>query len=316
MLDIARIGSARLELKTARVDLRDIVNAAVTNVDHAIRQRRHELQLTLCPRALVVEGDAVRLVQIVSNLLDNAAKYTPEQGRIRVTLNQENKCAILTVADNGVGLSPEALTSIFNVFARVQPSGGNPVSGLGLGLTLVKRLSELHGGSVEARSEGLGKGSTFIVRLPLATSGEASRAAADVNSALGAPVASRRILLVDDNADVLLSLKMLLELERHKVFTALDGKTALEIAARETPEIIVLDIGLPGMDGYELARRLRQLKATSNAVLIAATGFGQQQDRDRSAQAGIDHHLVKPIEFDSLLAIFNKIPQAQGGTVS
>jgi two-component system CheB/CheR fusion protein len=260
-----------------------------------------------------VEGDEVRLVQIVSNLLDNAAKYTPEHGRIRITLRPEGHVAVLSVADNGVGLAPEALTSVFDVFARVDPSGGNPVSGLGLGLTLVRRLVELHGGAVEAHSEGLGKGAKFIVRLPLAVSAEARGAASDGGNPEPGPIARRRILLVDDNRDAIYILKLLLEMEGHTVFKALDGKSAVEIAAREAPEVVVLDIGLPDMDGYKLARRLRGLAATSKALLIAATGFGQQQDRDRSTEAGIDYHLVKPVDLAALRGILQRMPSGQKG---
>jgi two-component system CheB/CheR fusion protein len=235
LLDVARINSGRLELKTQRVDLRDIINAAVTNRDCAIKTRGHDLTLVLGPRAVDVEGDEVRLVQVVSNLLDNAAKYTPEHGRIRITLRQEGHAAVLSVADNGVGLAPEALTSVFDVFARVDSSGGNPVSGLGLGLTLVRRLVELHGGAVEARSEGLGKGAEFIVRLPLTVSAEpVGRHSRSDDSKLG-PITPRRILLVDDNRDALYSLELLLEMEGHTVFKALDGKSAAETAAREAP---------------------------------------------------------------------------------
>ncbi|MGJ0509605.1 MAG: ATP-binding protein [Methylocystis sp.] len=313
LLDVARINSGRLELKTRRVDLRDIINAAVTNRDSAIKARGHELTLLLSPRAVEVEGDEVRLVQVVSNLLDNAAKYTPEHGRIRITLRQEDHTAVLSVADNGVGLAPEALISVFDVFARVDPSGGNPVSGLGLGLTLVRRLVELHGGAVEAHSEGLGKGAEFVVRLPLAASADAPGAVSDNGVSESGPIAPRRILLVDDNRDALYSLKLLLEMEGHTVFKALDGKSALETAAREAPEVVVLDIGLPDMSGYDLARTLRGLAATSKAVLIAATGFGQQQDRARSAEAGIDYHLVKPVDLAALQGILQRMPSSHEG---
>jgi two-component system CheB/CheR fusion protein len=311
LLDIARISSGRMELQIKRVDLRDIVNAAVTNIDHAIKQQRHELIIVPRLQLLEVQGDAVRLVQIVSNLLDNAAKYTPEHGRIRVTLCQEGRQALLSVADNGVGLTPEARTSVFDLFARAAPAGGSPISGLGLGLTLVRRLAELHGGTVEAQSDGVGKGAEFVVRLPLAASAQALAAAPDGEAIESGPVTPRRILLVDDNRDVLFSLKLLLEMEGHTVFKALDGKSALETAVKEAPEVVVLDIGLPEMDGYELARQLRRLEATSKAVLIAATGFGQQQDRDRSASAGIDYHLVKPLELNSLRVILEKIRPPQ-----
>ncbi|MGJ0510326.1 MAG: hybrid sensor histidine kinase/response regulator [Methylocystis sp.] len=229
---------------------------------------------------------------------------------MRVTLHHEGHTAVLAVADNGVGLTLEALTSVFDVFARVDPSGGNPVSGLGLGLTLVRRLVELHHGAVEAHSEGLGTGAEFVVRLPLAASAEALSESGVPESG---PITPRRILLVDDNRDALYSLNLLLEMEGHTVFKALNGQSALETAARKAPEVVVLDIGLPDMDGFELARRLRALAATSKAVLIAATGFGQQQDRARSSEAGIDYHLVKPVDLVALRRILQRMPSGRNG---
>jgi CheY-like chemotaxis protein len=312
LLDVARISSGHMELKTKRIDLRDIVDTAIANADSAIKERRHELTLVRSPEPLELEGDDVRLVQIVSNLLDNAAKYTPENGRIRITLRQDGPHAVISVADNGVGLPPEALTRIFDRFARVQPSGGNPVGGLGVGLTLVRRLAELHGGGVEARSEGLGKGSEFVVWLPLAASADARGGKSDGGVSESGPGAAHRILLVDDNQDVRDSLKFLLELDGHSVFSACDGKSALEAAALQTPEIVLLDIGLPDMDGYELARRLRGPDVASKALLIAVTGFGQQQDRARSVEAGIDYHLVKPIDLRVLRGIMRKAPLPRG----
>jgi two-component system CheB/CheR fusion protein len=306
LLDVARISSGKMELKTKRVDLRDIVRAAIANIGCAIEERRHELSVEQSPEPLELDGDEVRLVQIVSNLLDNAAKYTPENGRIRVSLRRDGRQALLSVADNGIGLLPESRARIFDLFARVEPSGQNQVSGMGLGLTLVRRLVELHGGAVEARSDGLGKGAEFIVCLPLAIS--AGAAAPSGDSPDRGPAAARRILLVDDNRDVRDSLKQLLELEGHSVSIAGDGRGALEIAAKEAPEIVVLDIGLPDMDGYELARRLRRLDATSKALLIAATGFGRQEDRARSEEAGIDHHLVKPLDLNALAEIIGQLP--------
>ena len=304
LLDVARITSGRMELKTKRVDLRDIVSAAIAEMDCAIKQRRHELSVEQSSEPLELDGDEVRLVQIVSNLLDNAAKYTHENGRIQVSLRRDGRQAVLSVADDGIGLLPESLPRIFEVFARVEPSGQNQVSGMGLGLTLARRLVELHGGALEARSDGLGKGAEFIVRLPLAAS--AGAAAPSSGRPDSSPAAARRILLVDDYRDERDSLKLLLEMEGHSVSIAGDGLGALEIAAKEAPEIVILDIGLPDMNGYELARRLRRLDATSKALLIAATGFGQREDRARSEEAGIDHHLVKPVDLNALEEIIRQ----------
>jgi two-component system CheB/CheR fusion protein len=306
LLDVARISSGRMELKLNRVDLRDVVKAAVASMDVAVKERRHKLAVDQSSEPLPLDGDEVRLTQIVSNLLDNAVKYTPESGLIRVALRRDGPHAVLSVADNGIGLAPEALTEVFDVFARVDTSRRNEMGGLGLGLTVVRRLAELHGGCVEAHSDGLGKGSEFIVRLPLVAA--ASAAGSGGRAFESGAVPARRILLIDDNRDVLDSLKLLLELEGHNVAAALDGNSALQMASAHRPEIVILDIGLPDVNGYELARRLRHMDATSRAVLVAATGFGQQQDRARSAEAGIDHHLVKPIDLNALEEIIRRSP--------
>lgn len=309
LLDVSRISSGHMKLQIQRLDLREIVGAAIANVEFAIKKRRHELTVEQSPERLEIDGDEVRLVQIVSNLLDNAAKYTPEGGRLRVVSRREGGFALLSVSDNGVGLAPETVSGVFEIFARVAPSQ-NRVDGLGLGLTLVRRLTELHGGSVEACSDGLGHGAQFIVRLPLAAAAIETRAGGG-DSLDGRPFAPRRILLVEDNPDVSESLKLLLEIEGHEVAVAHDGQSGLKAAAEYAPEVVVLDIGLPDMDGHELARRLRREEATSKALLIAATGFGQKEDRARSLAAGIDHHLVKPIDLNALLALIGQSPLAR-----
>ncbi|WP_159729358.1 chemotaxis protein CheB [Methylosinus sp. Ce-a6] len=305
LLDVAKISSGQMELTKKRVELRDIVDAAIANVDFTIKEHRHELEVEQSCATLEVEGDDVRLVQIFSNLLDNAAKYTHENGRIRVSLSRDGHDGLVSIKDNGIGLSPESLTRIFDVFSRVEPSGRNHIAGLGLGLTLVRRLAELHGGAVKARSDGLGKGAEFLVTLPLAESAGVVMA---VDESPDLPTAGRTILLVDDYRDVLDSMKMLLEMEGHSVAIACDGRSALESAAEHAPDIVLLDVGLPDMDGYELARRLRRLEATSKSLLVATTGFGQSKDYERSAEAGIDYHLVKPIDLDSLRQIIRKSP--------
>ncbi len=305
LLDVARISSGRMELKLARVNLRSIVEAAVANIEPAAKEHGHALSVEIGPEPLEVDGDEVRLAQIVANLLDNAVKYTPDGGRISVAAARQGRFAKLSVKDNGVGLAPEQLSSVFSVFFRVEPASQTQRGGLGLGLTLVRRLAELHGGSAEGRSEGIGKGAEFIVRLPLAPAKVEEKAKVEPPAPAAAP---RSILLVDDNVDVVKSLKMLLEMEGHKIGVAYDGRSALEAAAKDAPEVVIMDIGLPDMDGYELARRLRDLEATSKALLIAATGFGQRNDRDRSAKAGIDHHFVKPLDLDALEALLRTAP--------
>jgi two-component system CheB/CheR fusion protein len=296
LLDVARISSGRLELTIRRVDFRKVVDEVVSDFDFAAKERRHKVVVEQSPEALEIAGDELRLDQIVTNLLDNAIKFTPEGGRIRISLCREGAEAVLSVADNGGGLTDELRARIFDVFNQGDLSFQNRKGGLGLGLTIVRRLAELHGGSVSAHSEGPGKGSTFVLRLPLAAQTiEADRAQEDKAPALPA-TAPRRILLVEDNVDAAESLTMLLGIEGHRVLVAHDGSSALKIAEAQAPEIVVLDIGLPDMDGYELARRLRDSKPMSKALLIAVTGFGQAADRARSAEAGIDHHFVKPID--------------------
>lgn len=306
LLDVARIGSGRMRLTIKRVDLPEIVRAAVATFEFAARERGHQLLVDECPEPLEVDGDEVRLAQIVTNLLDNAVKYTRERGRIRLSLRRDGRDAVLSIADTGVGLSPEALANIFDVFNQGDASFEDRNGGLGLGLTLVRRLAELHGGSAQALSAGPGKGSEFIVRLPLAAK-KTETARPDQSETGPVPaLTARRVLLVEDNTDAAESLKQVLEMDGHQVLVAHDGSTGLKLAAEHAPEIVLLDIGLPGMDGYEVARRLRGLKQTSKALLIAATGFGQDTDRARSVEAGIDHHLVKPVDLIALQAIIRK----------
>ena len=300
LLDVARINSGRLELRLRRLDLRDAIATAVANVDTEIKGRHHTLTVEQSPEPLDIDGDEVRLVQIFTNLLDNAAKYTPEAGRLRVAARREGLFAVISVFDHGKGFSPQAPNQMFDAFTRIEPAARS--GGLGLGLALVRRLVELHGGSVEAHSDGLGKGAEFIVRLPLMKAeNEAEGATGDVSDKKLAPT-PRRILVVEDNPAIAESMELLLQIEGHEVTLASDGQSALQAAAQFAPEVVLLDIGLPDMDGYELARRLRKLETTSKALLIAATGYGQPGDRIKSAEAGIDHHMVKPVDVDALLA--------------
>ncbi|MGJ0393584.1 MAG: chemotaxis protein CheB [Methylocystis sp.] len=301
LLDIAKIRSGEgMKLAMERVDLRNVLKASLATTKSSIEQRGQELDIEEDPRPLFVNGDEVRLVQIFTNLLDNAQKYTQEKGRIRVALRQDGRDALLSVADNGVGIDAQTLPRVFGFFMRAEPSSRNQIGGLGLGLALVQRLVELHGGSVEARSEGLGKGAEFIVRLPLMKSdGEKVEPLREGSTGEKASV-SRRVLLVEDNPDVAETSKLMLELDGHHVFVAGNGQSALKAAAEQRPDVVLLDIGLPDLNGYEVARRLR---ATSNAVLIAVTGHGAPADCALAREAGIDQHLVKPVEPAALLAI-------------
>ncbi len=248
--------------------------------------------------SLPIDADPVRLAQVVGNLLTNAAKYTEPNGHIWLTAERDGHMAVLRVRDNGIGITPDMLPRIFELFVQVDHAAKRSQGGLGIGLTLVKNLVEMHNGTIEARSEGLGKGSEFVVRLPISAQGidqdlgqEEGRQAHQKPSPSG-----YRLLVVDDNQDAADSLADLLRLEGHEVRVAYSGVAALEMTESCAPDALFLDIGMPGMDGYEVARRIRQQPGREKVVLAALTGWGQQVDRRRTAEAGFDHHLVKPPE--------------------
>jgi len=252
------------------------------------------------PRESVyVNADPVRLAQIVGNLLNNSCKYTPPGGRISVTAERDGNEVVITVADTGIGIPAANLSSIFEMFTQIDGSMERSRGGLGIGLTLVQRLVEMHGGSIEARSEGEGKGSEFIIRMPATT--EASAAVPDAAGSAGAST-NYRILVVDDNQDAAISLATLLQMAGHESFTAFDGPTALEAMERHRPDAVLLDIELPGFSGYEVCRRARAQPWGSDMTLIALTGWGQEEDRRRTQDAGFDGHLVKPVEYAALVA--------------
>ena len=306
LLDVARITRGSIALKKDPVDLVQIVHQAVDSTQHQFDAHSHKLKLVLPKKEIIVEGDAVRLEQIVSNLLINAAKYTEAGGHIVLKLEQQEGKALLSVADNGVGIASHLLPQIFDLFVQANVSIDRTEGGLGIGLTLVRRLTELMGGTVEAKSAGLKKGSEFIVRLPI-LSGTVIRPAANKNPApIGVPLVPRRILVVDDNVDSAKTSSLLLELQGHEVQTVFDGPTAIKVAQKFRPEIILLDIGLPGMNGYKVAQQLRDTPATKSALLIALSGYGQAEDRRRSNEAGFDYHLVKPADIEHLNALISR----------
>ena len=254
--------------------------------------------------------DRERLSQVFSNLINNAAKYTAPGGAISLGASVDGTEAVVAVSDNGLGIPPESLGLIFDMFAQVDRSAAQAQGGLGIGLTLVKRLVELHSGTVEARSQGSGRGSTFLVRLPIASRLPAnSKGSSSAGALEGLPV--RRILVVDDNRDAAKSLEMMLSLQGSEVRTAFDGPAALEVAAGFGPELVLLDIGLPGMSGYEVCRRMRQEPWGRDILIAALTGWGQEEDRRRSKEAGFDRHLVKPIEPSQLEALLARSPQGR-----
>jgi len=307
LLDVSRIAVGKLELKKSPVDLDSVLALAVELTTPLVEQRRHRLTVERCPEPLRIDADAVRLAQAVGNLLGNAAKYTDPGGRIALRSRREGRDAVVEVRDSGAGISPDMLASIFDPFVQVDRTVESAHGGLGLGLALVKSVVELHGGSVRAESDGPGSGSEFRIRLPAlqAFDGEAVAARSTTTSPAGAdlPTAARRILIVDDNRDAADSLAAMLRLRGHATHVAYDGRGALETAHTRAIDVVLLDIDLPDMDGYEIARRLRLEQSGNASRFIAITGFGTDDDRERSRAAGFVEHLVKPIDHDRLLQL-------------
>lgn len=305
LLDVSRITRGKITLNQAPIDVSTFVQAALESSRPLISSRNHVLEVDVEEGTLPVHGDATRLAQVVTNLLNNAAKYTPEGGRIRLSAHREGDRAVVRVADNGEGIAPEMISRVFELFEQASRSIDRSEGGLGIGLTLAKRLVEMHGGTIEARSEGPGKGSEFVVGLPrIAAPAIPAEPAQPVSSSDWGR--SRRILLVDDNVDSAESLARLLVRLGHQVTLAHDGPSAIEAAATCSPELALLDLGLPGMDGYEVARRLRRDQDHKDLLLIALTGYGSETDRRRSREAGFDDHLVKPVEFDAIRRILTQ----------
>jgi CheY-like chemotaxis protein/two-component sensor histidine kinase len=301
LLDVSRITRGKIELKLQSLDVLSVIEQAVDTVRPLIEARQHKLTMTHSVASLRVLADPHRLEQVIVNLLTNAAKYMDVGGSISITTLREGDFVTIRVWDRGNGMPPEKIAEMFELFAQGDRSIARSEGGLGIGLTIVKSLVELHGGSVVARSEGLGRGSEFTIRLPVVHSGK------PVSHSLPpewSPQADghSRILVVDDNKDTATGLARLLRLLGHETATAFDGPAAIEAAHRHQPEYILLDIGLPGMDGYEVAQRLRAEGFTS-ATIIAISGYGEDAARRRSREAGFDHHLVKPIKPDELTAI-------------
>ncbi|MDP9122541.1 MAG: ATP-binding protein [Acidobacteriota bacterium] len=312
LLDVSRITRGNIRLRKEEVDLAVGVLRAVDAARPLIAARGHELVLDLPSRPLLVEVDPTRLEQVVANLLDNAAKYTMPGGRIWLTLEAAGGEAVLSIRDTGVGVPPDVLDRVFEPFVQSDGSLDRSEGGLGLGLTLVRSLVEMHGGNVEAHSSGLGQGSEFIVRLPLSTIAAAESPAEPEEPVATAPRRTH-VLVVEDNLDAAESLASLLRLWNHEVSVAHDGPAALEVARAERPEVVLLDIGLPGLDGYQVARRLREEIGLSSALLVAMTGYGQPEDRRRSRDAGIQYHFVKPVEPMVLRSLLAGHPPADSG---
>jgi len=302
LLDISRIVQGKISLQETVLDITAVVRQGVEASRPLIEARGHQLLVTMPDQPVWVRGDAVRLTQVIANLLDNAAKYTDAGGRIQLSIDTSAHSVTFRVQDNGIGIPASVLPHIFDLFTQADHSIARTQSGLGIGLTLVKRMVEMHGGRVEVHSDGPGCGSEFLVHLPREVRSQRQQQTT-------APIASAgiqtplRVLVVDDNHDTAESLALLLQLEGHDVAVAFDGVSALAEAARFQPQAVLLDLGMPGMDGYDVVRELRTREATKSAVILALSGYGQPDDKARAKAAGFTDHLTKPVEPTSLLSI-------------
>jgi len=324
LLDVSRITRGKINLTREPVAIGSVVARAVETVQPLIEEREQVLTLEVPTQPIVVDGDPMRLAQALGNVLGNAAKYTPRAGRIAVRVERTGTEVSIRVRDNGIGIPVERLPFIFGLFTQLEGPIDHPGSGLGIGLALVRRLVEMHGGTVSAHSEGSGRGSEFVILLPMqaqfarsgTTAGEEAMpvtAPADVAGTAPAPLPPIRILVADDNPDALASLTELLRLCGHEVFGAADGREALEAAERQRPEVALLDVGMPLLDGYEVARRIRSQPWGRQMALLALTGWGQDSDRRRSAAAGFNLHLVKPVDIGRLMELLVQVQTGCNG---
>lgn len=312
LLEVSRITTGKVKLKISKVNLHEVVRQAVEISEPLITAARHQLKIRETGEDLFVEGDAVRLTQVVTNLLTNSARYTPTGGTIAVTLRRESLVAVVSVADNGIGISENMLPRVFELFSQSRAAASGGKGGLGVGLALVKDLVEMHGGAVAARSDGVGRGSEFVVRLPLTT-------ADDVASVMKAKapnldLAGRRVLIVDDNHDVADSLAMLLNSFGADVRVAYSGSEALSCISDFKPDLAFLDLGMPEVDGCETARRIRLTSQGADMRLIAVSGWGQEKDRQLAKEAGFTEHFTKPITISSLRQIMETVDQNASAT--
>nr|WP_315256731.1 ATP-binding protein [uncultured Duganella sp.] len=304
LLDVSRVTRGLVTLTRVPLDVAKIVADAVEQVDPLIKSRQHRFDVALAPAPLMVTGDHKRLVQVLANMLNNAAKYTPPGGAIKLSARADGSNVKLSVSDNGIGMAPELRSRVFELFAQADRNPDRSQGGLGLGLALVKSLVELHGGSVAADSDGENTGSTFTITLPATQ----QRPDAPLPARSVTPVRKLRVLVVDDNIDAALTLQLLLEAGGHHVTVAHTALAALEAAQARSPQLCLLDIGLPDISGYELARGLRALPHTARATLVAVTGYGRREDRELATAAGFDHYFVKPVDVEALLALIARLP--------
>jgi signal transduction histidine kinase len=309
LLDVSRITRGKISLAREPVEVATLIARALETVAPLIEERGHHLEVQAPAEPLLLYGDPLRLTQALGNVLGNAAKYTNRGGHILLRVQHAGEAVELRVCDDGVGIPAERLPLIFDLFTQLDSRSDYAQSGLGIGLALVRRLMQMHGGTVTAASEGSGRGSEFTIRLPLLPAEAAPARAADgaVRAEL-APVVGRRILVADDNPDALASLAEVLKLQGHEVFSAANGTLALECAERHRPDVALLDIGMPLLDGYEVARRIRAQPWGAQVTLLALTGWGQEPDRRRSQSAGFDQHLVKPLDLARLNALLGRLP--------
>jgi PAS domain S-box-containing protein len=312
LLEISRITTGKIDLRMEQVDLATVIRSAVETSRPLIDSRQHRLNISLPPEKLIVDGDAVRLSQIVANLLNNAAKYTEPEGHIWLSVSRDGAEALISVRDNGLGISAEQLPHVLEMFNQADRAKRHSQDGLGIGLALVKRLVEMHGGCVETYSDGEGKGSEFTLRLPLSAQMKSASAAATSGATESQSAGRRRILVVDDNRDAAVTLSMLLKLLGNEVATAHDGHTGLQAFDEFLPSLVLLDLGMPDMTGFDVARELHTRPHFAGVTLVALTGWGQADDRRRTAEAGFDYHLVKPVTLDALNGILAQVPIPAG----
>ena len=304
LIEVSRISRGKIELKRERVELASILRSAVDTSLPLVEAAHHRLTVDIPADPIVLEADPVRLSQVFANLINNSAKYTPEGGKIDVRVTVQDGMAVVCVVDNGEGIPPNMLSRVFNMFTQVN-TGSRAQGGLGIGLTLARTLVHLHGGTIEAKSDGVGRGCEFRVRLPIAAPVEEVASSPSPVQTHGYPLAHRRVLVVDDNHDAADSLGMLLEFLGAEVKIVHDGRAALEAMNTFNPSAVLLDLGMPGMNGLEVARRMREDPKFRHTTLVAVTGWGQREDRRRTHEAGFDHHLVKPADLGALQAILN-----------
>jgi PAS domain S-box-containing protein len=306
LLDVSRVTTGKLKLRTERIQVQDIINVALETSQPLIDQHGHRLSVAVPDEPIFADGDPIRLAQVVSNLLNNSAKYTHRGGNISVSVTRDGSTAAITVADDGVGIPKHMLENVFGMFTQVDQSLEKATGGLGIGLSLVKCLVQMHGGSIEAFSEGEGRGSEFRVRLPIATSSDGGSQTTDAHDAQPEVYHPCRILIVDDNKDAANALSQLLDMMGNEIVVRYDGRSGIEAVKLFQPEVVLCDIGMPKMNGYDTARNIRATEWGKTTTLIALTGFGQDDDVQRSFDAGFDHHLVKPVDVDALLALLTR----------